>query len=316
MFSEFVIGYLFLGGMGGALLVLLSFCEIIWWWRTQHANERYFSNGGACIPLRRRDMSERFQYAWALCTGILALGIVSLSLDLGRFDRLFQLILTPSVSALTLGAFALAVSVGIAGILCVFSWVDGVRISGMLRLMLGVIGVVSGIITVLYTGFLLMFSPSVLAWNTWFIPMLFGISSASCALVVGAFGVLLSTTRNPLFGAVSFLIRIDTVIIVIEVVCVGSYLIWMGYSGLMHEALFSLEAPLSSWFCIGFVPCGLIAPFLMELLLNRRNFAGLTLLIVGFVLLGGFLLRFCIVGLADFDVASELYRTTTTLVGA
>ena len=111
MFDSLVIGYLFLGGAGGGALVVLAALE-----------------GVRSLAGRRLGLpDEFFARAWPVSTVVLAAGIVCIFADLGRPDRLFALVLSPQPTPLTVGAYALVVSLACAGAFSVLALADGLH---------------------------------------------------------------------------------------------------------------------------------------------------------------------------------------------
>lgn len=103
MFSDLVILYLFLGGAGAGLLVILSTLEAL---RFVGASSARWISATVWIP------SAFFRMAWPVSFVILSMAILALIADLGRPDRLFAFVLHPRLSVMTIGAYALAIAWG------------------------------------------------------------------------------------------------------------------------------------------------------------------------------------------------------------
>lgn len=103
MFSDLVILYLFLGGAGAGLLVILSTLEAL---RFVGASSARWISATVWIP------SAFFRMAWPVSFVILSMAILALIADLGRPDRLFAFVLHPRLSVMTIGAYALAIALG------------------------------------------------------------------------------------------------------------------------------------------------------------------------------------------------------------
>ena len=287
MFDSLVIGYLFLGGAGGGALVVLAALE-----------------GVRSLAGRRLGLpDEFFARAWPVSTVVLAAGIVCIFADLGRPDRLFALVLSPQPTPLTVGAYALVVSLACAGAFSVLALADGLHASRAARVALAVVAMVAGLATAAYTGVLLQGLASVLFWQTPLLPAAFVLSSLSCGLALALGVAAFVEARRPFMRPLAWLARADGALIVLEAACLAAYLVWGFADGGTRPAAAALATgDLAPAFWGGVAAAGLAAPFVMERLLTHGNHSSQLLWIAAFVLVGGLALRFCLVQAGLYDV--------------
>ncbi|HJF65266.1 MAG TPA: polysulfide reductase NrfD [Slackia equolifaciens] len=303
MLSELAIGYLFLGGVGGGSLAVLSALEI--------ANARGarivvasrvgvgFRGSSARSPMP----ADALAWSWPLCLGLLALGVLCLLVDLGRPDRLFNLMTSPTLSAIAVGAWALVAAIVIAGAFSALALFDGVCIGMVATCVLSVAGVVVGATVAIYTGILLQSMASVLAWQTPLVPIVFVLSSASCGTAVAFLGAVFANTRQVYEHAIAALARADGAIIVAEAVALAAFVFWgLGSEGTREAALALAVGDLAWAFWGGVVIVGLVVPFVLELFTTFDNHRLQLLWVATAVLVGAFALRWCMAGLAAYDV--------------
>ena len=210
MFDSLVIGYLFLGGAGGGAVVVLAALEGV----------RAFAGRRLGLP------NEFFARAWPVSTVVLAAGIVCIFADLGRPDRLFALVLSPQPTPLTVGAYALVVSLACAGAFSVLALADGLHASRAARVALAAAALVAGLATAAYTGVLLQGLASVLFWQTPLLPAAFVLSSLSCGLALALGVAAFVEARRPFMRPLAWLARADGALIVLEAACLAAYLVW------------------------------------------------------------------------------------------
>ena len=287
MFDLLVIGYLFLGGAGGGACAVLSALEV----------------ARVVAPGRMEFPDDLFARAWPVCTVALVTGIVCITADLGRPDRLFVLLSSPRPTPLSAGAYALAAATACAATFSAFSLLDNVRASRAVRLALSAATLVAGLVTVTYTGVLLQGLASVLFWRTPLLPVTFALSSLSCGVAVVLLAAAFVETRRPNGRLIALLARIDGALIVLEAACLAVYVGWgLAGEGTRPAAEALVSGGLAPAFWGGVVAAGQAVPFAMERLLTHNNHHSQLLWIAGFVLAGGCALRFCLVQAGLYDV--------------
>ena len=314
MFSDFVIAYLFLGGTGGGALVVLAILECA------NAHRRFsgfrISSGtfSSAEVWTRTLPGQRFRQlfalpdgvlrnGWAVCTVTLALGILFLFMDLGRPERVFALLVHPNLSSITVGAYALIAALVCSAVFCLLA-LNGeylLRPRGIYAL--AGVCVLAGLAVILYTGILLANTPSALIWMTPLVPVLFALSSLSGGIACVMLGAAFANTRQVFDRVLIRLGDIDTALIGLELTALAAWLLWgiltPGPDASAKALVMGDFAPI---FWAGLIALGLVLPILMEQSLNYSNHKTQTLMVAALVLLGGALLRVCVVGAGGFDV--------------
>lgn len=311
VFSLLVTCYLFLGGAGGGALSVLSVRETASsvgiglragsLSRGNGGSPGVRSSSGASVsPFLPRDVLAR---SWVICLALLALGVLCLAADLERLDRLLAFALSPTLSVITVGAWALVVAMVCAGVFFAASLFDGVWLGVAATSILGCMGVVAGVTVFAYTGVLLQGLASVLAWQTPLLPAVFSLSSLSCGVAAVFLGVVFSNTRQEFDRAIIVLARFDRVVIALEAMLLAVLAAWaLGAEG-TREAGMALAAGDLSWAFYGIVAVtGLALPFVLERYATVENYRLQLLWVAAAVLAGAFALRWCIVGMGAYDV--------------
>lgn len=287
MFNALTIGYLFLGGTGaGAVAVLCVLeCARALRWRALAMPEEFFARG------------------WPVCTVTLATGILCLLADLGRPDRLLHLLTSPEPSAMAVGSFALAAALVLAAAFSAFALFDTVRLPRVAVVCLAAAGVAAAGATAAYTGVLLESLASVLLWRTPFVPALFVLSSASCGIAVAFLAASFVETRHPYRGPLVWLARVDGGIVLVEAGCLAVFLLLaFAGEGTVAAARALVLGELAPVFWGVLAVCGLAVPLVLERFLTHGNSRTQLLWIAALLLVGGFALRWCIVGAGAYDV--------------
>ena len=103
MFTLEIIGYLYLGGMGGAALALVCGFDLL--------SQKRMVQGEPTSDSWEQAFSPRFYASAFLTTGvILVAGTFLLILDLGQPQRFLYVLIHPTFSVLTFGSYALLLS--------------------------------------------------------------------------------------------------------------------------------------------------------------------------------------------------------------
>ena len=294
MISTLATCYLFLGGAGAGALVVLSLLEGV---RTLCA----CPDDLLALP---RDLLSR---AWVLCVVFIALGVVCIALDLGRFDNLLVLLASPRPVPLAVGAYALAFSLMLGCVSAWFSTADYASpIPDCVVRLLSIAGVISGIVTVVYTGVLLTSMASVVAWQSALVPAIFSFSSLSCGLALILLAAAFTESRRPQVRPFLWLLTADGAIIACEMIFLVAYVILLGFDGRSVAAQLALVCgDLAIPFWCGIVGIGLVLPWLLERVVTYSSHHFQMIWIAAAILVGAFLVRWCIVSLAAYDPSQE-----------
>ena len=294
MISTLATCYLFLGGAGAGCLVALSLLKGA---RTLRA----CPDDLLALP---RDLLSR---AWVLCVVFLVLGMACIAIDLGRFDNVLVLLTSPRPVPLAVGAYALAFSLVLG---CANAWLSATdtarRIPDFVIRVLSLIGVVVGSITVVYTGLLLASMVSVVAWHSALVPVIFSLSSLSCGLALILLAAAFAESRRPQVKPFSWLLTVDGAIIICEVLSLAAYVVLLGFderSVMAQQALICGDLAIPFW--CGVVGVGLALPWFLERVVTYSSHHFQMIWIAAAILVGGFLIRWCVVSLAAYDPAQE-----------
>lgn len=253
-------------------------------------------------------------YAWAACAVTLGAAIACLLADVGRPDRVVNLLTSPVLTPMTVGAYALVAAAALASGFAVARLLDNVELPRMLVAAMAVIGIVVGLVTAAYTGVLLASLASVLFWQTSLLPALFVLSALSCGTgLVCACAAFASercaAPRAPLVAR--GLLRFDHAVILLETATLVAYLAWgCSSEGTAAAAYALLGGELAVPFWAGVIGCGLVGAFALEVFYGRacQQTGGkdvrrpLLLWMAAALLVGGIVLRVCLVGAGAFDI--------------
>ena len=305
MFSDLVILYLFLGGAGAGLLVILSTLEAL---RFVGASSARWISATVWIP------SAFFRMAWPVSFVILSMAILALIADLGRPDRLFAFVLHPRLSVMTIGAYALAIAWGLSAILSLVSLLDGALWFDGIRPAVCAIGFISGLITCAYTGLLLQSSAAVLFWQTPFLTITFVLSSLSCGFALVMLVLTFIQERRPMEYSIRFVMSADSLLIAIEVVTLF-FLVMRGFMtvGAEGSAWSVVGGDHSFAFWTGLVIAGLVVPFAIENTALARDVRPQLQWAALLILFGGLVLRWSVVAAGNYVSAQEVQGIFNTI---
>ncbi|WP_303203339.1 NrfD/PsrC family molybdoenzyme membrane anchor subunit [Raoultibacter timonensis] len=305
MFNMLITCYLFLGGAGAGALTVMGALECV------NAQQRFGDRPAETSTVSRRRRirqaftlpDEFFSRGWSFCFVALATGMLCLFADLGRPDRIINLLLSPELSAIAVGSYALVLSLACSGAFALASLLETPRISPRVIRVLAALSIAFGIATMAYTGVLLQSMASILFWQTPLLPIIFVLSSFSCGIALLLFSTSFVEARYSFVRPIVWLCRADSIAIVLEAAFLAAYLAWGFNAEGTRLAVEALVAGDLRWlFWAGLVVCGLAVPFALERFVTHGNYRTQLLWIGTFLLAGGFVLRYCIVGTADYDV--------------
>ena len=206
MLSDLVVCYLFLGGTGAGLCLVLSVLGLLVPRSCLSTPPGVHLHPSAAY---RKLLGSGLVAAFVL----LALGIVCLVADLGNAERMILLLVHPTASYLAVGSWALAACLALAAALGL-AWLGvGVWNVALVRVVHVVAGLAS-LVVMVYTGLLLQSLGAVPVWATPWLPALFAASSLSCGIAC-ALALAQITGAASAFGAVlGRLAAVDAAVIV------------------------------------------------------------------------------------------------------
>lgn len=273
--------YLFFGGVGAGTLfwaLLLPLCGT-------------------------RDGSLRRNAIRALAVGLLllVLGIVCLVFDLGRPNQALLLFTSPTFSFLTVGAYLLAVLFLIGGsVFAITLFANRKAQVSALFTVIRLLGALIAVAVMVYTGLLLRDLRPVHLWTSWWLPVLFLLSSmaggAACVLLCASpTGETFARTRS----AIVTFARIDLILVIAEALVCTLYLVSVAGTPLGAQSVHALIAgDQALLFWGGFVLCGIAIPAATDattLLRPHSMFPGTAVFSAAASLIGCFCLRICLV---------------------
>jgi formate-dependent nitrite reductase membrane component NrfD len=275
--------YLFLGGLTAGIMVFAA----------------------VMVLLRKDDEAPFATHQLALLAPIvLSAGMTTLFLDLEHKLYVFRFYTAFKVmSPMSWGAWILLLIYPVAtlqilstlrrGFPVTVRWVDG---SSILRAIvdwceahrrgIALVAIPSGVALGIYTGILLSAFSARPFWNSGVLGPLFLVSGLSTAAALVAL-ISRRKTEKELFT------RIDLVLIGVEIVLVGLFLVNLASGPAQHiEALQSVTGgPYTMVFWVLFVGIGLVIPLLLELLEMRGIGKSIAVVAPVLVLIGGYALR-------------------------
>jgi formate-dependent nitrite reductase membrane component NrfD len=309
MFDVLPICYLFLGGSGAGALLLCSLIDLF--------SLRQVFGGAAGRSAMARRQGERFLGAGFIVGEVLLLlGIVCLLLDLGRQDRVLSLFFNPSLSVLTVGAYAVGILAVLGFLLALPRLLYLPSIGTAFVRIIEAITPCVAFAAMLYTGLLLFSMKAVHFWDNPLLPVAFVLSSLSSGIAVVAVVGFFSEKGEWHAAVLKRLVLADLSLIPLEALC-ASVLIWLASLAesaaaqeSLHTLLFGQEA-LVWW--LGFAVCGMLIPLVLELLFVKgdRRFAQTRLAIAAIlILVGAFSLRYGFVEAGTQGSLIEGYATS------
>lgn len=275
--------YLFLGGAGAGLYLAAYLVTAFNCFKPQ--------------PLSSVLMNK----VWPRCllVGIFALacGSVCLLKDLSRSQQAFYLLLKPTFSAISIGAYSLIAL--IACLIILYSLTHRRHDASHLRLLLGIGGfaAILSVVVILYTGVLLQSIAAVPFWRSPLVVLIFAASSLSSG--IGCFALVCASVfkeRTLYLNEYESALNIDTGVIIVEVIAVVAFAITLGAS--FGPAVFANFTPGESCFLpfwAGFVALGIAVPMTLYRLPFNRLKTGYYLFATATCcsVIGAFFLRYC-----------------------
>lgn len=284
LFGWHIVGYLFLAGAGsGAFL---------------------FSAAGCMLDaVRRSDATERFvlstQVGFYAAPALTAVAALLLVLDLGGIDRAWRVALMPFQSVVSMGAWLVGLFVLASGTLAA----AGLSRSHVPRWLLWpgcVLGSLLAMGVMTYTGVLLAGMASIDFWHTPLLVALFAASSLSTGsatvTALDVFALPSSEGLSPhLWGAATWATAVEAVVLAAFVI--GR---WLFTPTARASVARLLSGDLSAVFWFGVVSAGIALPLALHVAGRLLPQRAAVVASSASVLVGGLLLRYCIVAAAQY----------------
>ena len=294
MFGLAVIGYLFLGGVGGGLSFIGSLVGLRYLSRNRFDGIR--SNQGHVLgPVFG-------SAALSLLTGALLL-----LADAGNYQALVNLFFPSKPSVLTFGTWAITIDLALLLTLFVY-WQGRIGTRRILAMrIIHILALLMGIGIVVYTGLFLASMRAVPFWHTPLVPILFVLSSLSCALVLfAAFAHIIEGEfeRSNLANAAT---RWDIAVVVLELLCACAFMALAyflpreGSFVVIEHSVITLLCGENAWLWWGAFFClGIVGTLILDCVVlcggkQKPVRVWNTLAPMFCVLCGGWAMRYCIV---------------------
>jgi len=178
----------------------------------------------------------------------------------------------------------------IGGLIGLFGWVGNLSLK--FHKLIGWLAVINGIGTVLYTGLLLQSFPAVALWHNPGVPLLFIVSAFSTAMAFLLI-VLYVFIKNPGDHGLKVLFeRSDVILIGIELLIIFVFFQYTTYG--LESARYTAKILWNDMgWIIGFVGFGLLIPFIIEFRGVTKGWKGGAPIVLAAILVlsGGYLLR-------------------------
>lgn len=306
MFGVLIVCYLFLGGLGGGLCLVLSLVGLT------------VPREGLCRRISEPYRSF-FRYGYTVSACSLIAAALCLLVDSGNHGALAYLFFSGRITYLSVGSYLL---VGGVALSAVFAYLWAVR-SSVRRVRafraLQLVAALVGLAVALYTGLFLASMQAVPFWNSLWLPALFLLSSVSCGLVAALIVGQMSGVSLQFEHYFARMAAVDAALIVLEAVCLLGLVLGSLFAGGSDSASAAASASASAlifgeyaWvFWSVSVALGLVAAFVVDATVMRAGQIPpgrpCYSLVPGVcVFAGAFALRFCIVMAGEHPVASLL----------
>lgn len=295
MFGPLIIWYLFFGGAGAGAMLLTVALDLFSCWHARHPGTRRLA--WTCMLPRRFFVAGFFVSAL-----VLAGGAICIVFDLGRPERFYFALVHPTFSVLSLGSYVLGGAIACSALLgmAALFWSD--RAPLWILRALEMLAVAFSLVTMAYTGFLLMSIDFVVVWDNPLLPVVFslsGLSTGTALVLVCLLATSQGAWRAKLMRRV---LSIDALLIVCEGLALVAFI---GLTVFLHgpdSAMANLKeffwGSNAAEFWIGFVLCGLALPLVMDVVYVKINHTALLAVAAPLVLVGGFYLRYCFVNVS------------------
>jgi formate-dependent nitrite reductase membrane component NrfD len=194
-------------------------------------------------------------------------GTIFLIADLGTPANFWRAFMRPGTSWVSRGTIIISIFMVLSFLHLIFwIWPFGVlEDTAPILDVLGVIGAVFAVGTMIYTGLLLGANRPIAFWSTALVPVLFLLSALSTGMMAVMFVSTIGGGDHS--DPVSNLARVDIVLLVIEIVVVVMYLQATHRVPESREsARLLLSGSVAPLFWVGVAACGLAVPLVLELL--------------------------------------------------
>ena len=288
MLTSLNILYLFLGGTGAGMCVILSCVSL--YALPRQARPQRSGRPFAPTPRYRRFLGM----GYCVATVVLMLATACLLFDMRRPDAALTLIVKPVFNTVSIGAYSLGANIALGGFLAL-CWLSALLPTSIVVGIASTLSIVSALVTAGYTGQLLSLFATAPFWQTPLIMALFVVSSLSCGIAAVTCSSIVFRSQALFDRLLKKLLVFDRIAITLELGLLAAF-VAMSASQYPEYGLRLATSDLSWQFWLLLVFDGLVLPLVLGILQGRlidlRIHPGAIALLV---LMGGFMLRWCIV---------------------
>lgn len=278
MFNNLIVAYLFLGGTGAGACCVLSVLG--------------FVTEGAGIARRRL-----FGFGFLIASAVCAVGAFCLLADMKRPDEILILLTEPTLSVVSVGAYTLAGTI-LCGLFSGLVWLRALPVPPLAMRIVSVVHIALSCAVMTYTALLLRAFSGVPLFRLPLLIPLFLVSSLSCGTAAVTLCAVVTRTWDSFAPTMRRVALADAVALAVELLVLGAFVL-MGFQ----------DAPASIWcligedeaipFWAGLVATGIVAPLVLYVLARAVPALRIHPLVPAMlVLVGGFMLRWCILAAA------------------
>lgn len=285
--SMLAAAYLFFGGAGAGTLFFAALADEL------RLSRRPIAPG----PSYPDGLLSRRGYGLALV--LLLTGMVCLVFDLGRPRAALLVLLHPTGSYLTVGAYLLLASVAAAASLLLAGWFARRGTAATWCRAIRWVSVPCALAVTVYSGLLLSELRPIPLWNSGWLPPLFLVSSlaagAACMVLCAATPDRSSRVRGAFERRYALL---DLVLVLGEAALCAALLVSVSGNALADRGIMALlgDGTAQALFCGGFAVCGILVPLVGDVwALLRRSGIYATWMVAAFGLVGCCCLRLALV---------------------
>lgn len=288
MLTSLNILYLFLGGTGAGMCTVLSCISL--YALPRQAQSQCARRLFAPTPRYRRFLGM----GYCIATVVLILAIACLLFDMRRPDAALTLIVKPVLNTVSIGAYSLGASIALGGFLAL-CWLSVLLPTSIVVAVASTFSILSALVVAGYTGQLLASLATAPFWQTPLIIALFVVSSLSCGIAAVTCSSIVFRSQTLFDMLLKRLLAFDRVAILLELGLLAAF-VAMSACQYPEYGLRLVTGDLSWQFWLLLIFGGLVLPLALGILQGRlvglRIHPGVVALLV---LMGGFMLRWCIV---------------------
>ena len=288
MLTSLNILYLFLGGTGAGMCAVLSCISLYALPRQAHPQRS--GRSFAPTPRYRRFLGM----GYCVATVVLMLATACLLFDMRRPDAALTLIVKPVFNTVSIGAYSLGANIALGGFLAL-CWLSALLPTSVVVGIASTLSIVSALVTAGYTGQLLSLFATAPFWQTPLIMALFVVSSLSCGIAAVTCSSIVFRSQALFDRLLKKLLTFDRIAIILELGLLAEFVAISAYQ-YPEYGLRLATGDLSWQFWLLLVFDGLVLPLVLGILqghlIDLRIHPGAIALLV---LMGGFMLRWCIV---------------------